>query len=98
MDKTQIICFVIIFVISGLYIAWRIYKNGLRKVAIELIVKAEATLHDNQEKFEAVCAGIIVKLPFPFSFIITTAIVEEFVQKVFDEVKIALDYRESEVK
>ena len=94
MDKTQIICFAVIIILTGLYIAWQIYKKGLRKVAIDLIVKAEATLQDNQEKFETVCAGIIIRLPFPLN-LIPTKLVEDFVQKVFDEIKIALDYRDN---
>lgn len=97
MDKTQIICFAVILILAGLYIAWQIYKKGLRKTAIDLIVRAEATLQDNQEKFESVCAGILIRLPFPLNLIPVT-FVEDFVQKVFDEIKVALDYRESEEK
>ena len=97
MDKTQIICLVVIIILAGLYIAWQIYKKGLRKTAIDLIVRAEATLQDNQEKFEAVCKGIIIRLPFPLS-LIPVKFVGDFVQKVFDEIKVALDYRESEEK
>lgn len=97
MDKTQIICLAVILILAGLYISWQIYKKGLRKTAIDLIVRAEATLQDNQEKFESVCAGILIRLPFPLNLIPVT-FVEDFVQKVFDEIKVALDYRESEEK
>lgn len=93
MDKVQIISLVIIIFFILFYTFWKIYKNGLRKVAIDLIVEAERTLNDNQEKFDTVCMAIIVRLPFPFS-LIPVSVIKDFVQKVFDEIKVALDYRD----
>ena len=48
MEITNIIAIVVILIIATLFIAWKIYKNGLRKVAIELIVDVEDLLKDNQ--------------------------------------------------
>lgn len=92
MDIMQIFCIAVILIITAIFIGWKIYKNGLRKTVIDLIVKVEDTIEDNQEKFNNVVMGIIEKLPFPFNIFITTTSIENFVQKVFDEVKVALDY------
>ena len=97
MEITQIIAITIIVLAAILYIAWKIYKNGLRKVAIELIVEVEEKLNDNEEKFNTVVNGIIMKLPLPFNLIITTNTVKKFVQTTFDEIKKALDYQKKEV-
>ena len=88
----EIILIAVIALLALYFIIWEIKKNGLRKVVIDLIVEAESTLDDNQEKFNQVVTGIINKLPFPFNMI-PTRFVSNFVQKVFDEVKIALDYQ-----
>ena len=93
MSSIQIISLVVIIIITVLFIAWKIYKNGLRKVAIDLIVEAEDTLKNNREKFISVVSKLIAQIPFPFSMLITEYSVEKFVQKVFDEIKIALDYQ-----
>ena len=89
---TQILAIVIIVLGAIFYIAWKIKKNGLRKVAIDLIVEVEEKIEDNQEKFNTVVNGIIMRLPIPLNFIITTNTVEKFVQSTFDEIKKALDY------
>ena len=98
MEVTNIIAIAVIGVIAALFIAWKIYKSGLRQTAIDLIVKVEEELEDNKEKFNTVVNGIIVKLPFPFNIIITTTTVEKFVQATFDEIKKALDYQKKEEK
>lgn len=92
MDIMQIFCIAVILIITAIFIGWKIYKNGLRGTVIDLIVKVEDTIEDNQEKFNNVVMGIIEKLPFPFNIFITTSSIEKFVQKIFDEVKVALDY------
>lgn len=92
MQLTQILLLVMIALALVIIIAWKIYKNGLRKVVIDLIVEVEETLSDNEEKFNMVVNGIIAKLPLPFNIIITTNTIKKFVQKTFDEVKKALDY------
>lgn len=97
MEITQIFIIVIFVLLAIIFVAWKIYKDGLRKTVIDLIVDVERNLKDNQTKFETVVNSILVRLPFPFNLIPASAI-ENFVQKTFDEVKKALDYRESEVK
>ena len=93
MDIMQIILLAVVVIITVFFIIWKIYKDGLRKTVIDLIVKVEDTIEDNQEKFNNVVMGIIEKLPFPFNIFITTTTIENFVQKTFDEVKKALDYQ-----
>ena len=97
MEVTNIIGIAVISLIAAIFIAWKIYKNGLRKTAIDLIVEVEERLENNEEKFNTVVNGIIVKLPFPFNVLITSKTVEKFVQAVFDEIKKALDYQKKEV-
>lgn len=92
MELTQIICLAVIVIFTAIFIAWKIYKQGLRKVAIDLIVQAEERIKDNREKFDTVVNAVIIRLPFPFNFLITTSTIEKFVQNTFDEIKKALDY------
>lgn len=95
MNIYVIILLIFLFLIVLAYILWQIKKNGLRSFIIECIVYAEDTLKNNQEKFNSVCTRVIAKLPFPFN-LIPTSFIEDFVQKVFDEVKVALDYEKKE--
>ena len=88
----NILCIIIFVLLILFFVLWQIKKNGLRKTIIDLIVEAEKTLTDNQDKFNQVCEGVINKLPFPFNLIPYTFIAK-LCQKVFDEVKIALDYQ-----
>ena len=97
MELTQILILVVIALSAIIILAWKIYKNGLRKTAIDLIVEVEEKLSDNREKFETVVNAIILRLPIPFNFIITTRSIEKFVQCTFDEIKKALDYQKKEV-
>ena len=96
MELTQILLLIVVVLAFIVIVAWKIYKNGLRKVVIELIVEVEETLSDNEEKFNTVVNAIITRLPIPFNFIITTNAVKKFVQKTFDEIKKALDYQKKE--
>ena len=93
MDIMQIILLAVVVIITVFFIIWKIYKDGLRKTVIDLIVRVEETLENNEEKFNTVVMGILSKLPFPFNIFITTTTIENFVQKTFDEVKKALDYQ-----
>ena len=97
MEVTNIIAIAVISLIAALFIAWKIYKNGLRKTAIDLIVEVEDRFRDNEEKFNTVVNGLIVKLPFPFNVIISASTIEKFVQATFDEIKKALDHQKKEV-
>ena len=96
MELTQILLLVIVILALIIIVAWQIYKTGLRKVIIDLIVEVEETLSDNEEKFNTVVNAIITRLPIPFNFIITTNAVKKFVQKTFDEIKKAFDYHKKE--
>ena len=95
MEITQIILLALLSIFSLLFIIWQILKNGYKEVVINLIVCAEKELKDNQEKFDMVVNGIIGKLPFPFN-LIPVSFIETFVQKIFDEIKIALDYQKTD--
>ena len=88
----EYVILIIAILIIGLFIAWQIYKNGLKPTIRSLIVEAERLLEDNQDKFNSVVNGVIVRLPIPFN-LIPISFIEKLCQKIFDEVKICLDYR-----
>ena len=83
------------FIVGIIYIAWQIKKNGLRGAVINLIVKAEDMYNkgDNEEKINYVIDKVIALLPLPFQLLITRETIRKFIQKVFDEIKKALDYK-----
>lgn len=95
MNIYTILLLIFLFLIVLTYILWQIKKNGLRQFVIECIVYAEDNLTNNKVKFEMVCDRVIGVLPFPFNLIPST-VIANFVQKVFDEVKIALDYKKKD--
>lgn len=86
---------IIAIIIIGLFIAWQICKNGLKPTIRSLIVEAERVLEDNQDKFNSVVNGVLARLPVPFN-LIPISVIEKLVQKIFDELKEALDYRPAE--
>ena len=88
----EYIFFIIAILIIAFFIAWTIYKDGLKETIVKLIVEAEKLLEDNQDKFNTVVNGVLVRLPVPFN-LIPVSFIERLVQKIFDEVKICLDYR-----
>ena len=88
----EYIFFIIAILIVAFFIAWTIYKDGLKETIVKLIVEAEKLLEDNQDKFNTVVNGVLVRLPVPFN-LIPVSFIERLVQKIFDEVKEALDYR-----
>lgn len=77
-----------------IYIAWQIKKNGLKEFATQMIIKAEDMYKkgQNDEKFNYVVEKVIAMIPMPLQLFITEDIVKNFIQKVFDSVKTALDY------
>lgn len=91
----EYIVLIIAILIIAFFVAWNIYKNGLKATIISLIVEAERLLDNNQEKFNSVVSGVLVRLPIPFN-LIPVSFIENLVQKIFDEVKICLDYRPEE--
>ena len=92
MDIFQIILMVLAVLFIIAYIAWVIYKNGLKSVVVHLIVEAERLLEDNQDKFNTVVNGVLARLPVPFN-LIPVSFIEKLCQRIFDEVKEALDYK-----
>ena len=86
---------VLVILVIAFFVAWQICKNGLKPTIRSLIVEAERLLEDNQDKFNTVVAGVLVRLPIPFN-LIPVSFIEKLVQKIFDEVKICLDYRPEE--
>lgn len=95
MGVIQIILLILLCIFALLFIIWEISKKGYRQVAIDLIVYAEKELKDNQSKFDMVVNGVLMALPKPFS-LIPLSLIEKFVQKIFDEIKIALDYQKTD--
>ena len=79
------------------FIGYAIYKiktKGLKAAAIEFIVNAEKEFKkgQNSEKMEYVYNALIALLPAPIKVFITKQTLINFIQRIFDEVKIALDY------
>lgn len=87
---------VIAFII---YIAWQIKKKGLKEFAIDMIIKAEDMYAkgQNSEKMlyvidkvkEVLATTTVGKI---ISIFITEENIENFIQKIFDNLKKALDY------
>ena len=77
-----------------IYIALQIKMNGLKDFATQMIVKAEDMYKkgQNDEKFNYVVEKVIAMIPMPLQLFITEDMVKNFIQKVFDSVKTALDY------
>ena len=85
-----------LFLIGAIvYIAWLLKKNGLRGTVIKLIVKAEEVYKqgENEEKLNYVIDKVVALIPMPFSLFITRSTVKKLIQKIFNEVKISLDYK-----
>lgn len=97
MTITQVIALIVICLITIFYVSWKVYKQGLKDVAISLILQAEKSISsgNGKEKFKMVVGGITAKLPFPFN-LIPVPVIEELVQSTFDTVKDLLDYRGEE--
>ena len=104
MNTTQMVisiaAIVLLVIAFGIWLTWQIKKKGLKQFAIDTIVEAEKQFNkgENQEKLNFVIDKIIAFLPVPLNLFITRNLVKNFVQKIFDQIKIALDYRESEVQ
>ena len=91
----EYVVLVLAILLIAFLIAWQIYKNGLKTTIVHLIVEAERLLENNQDKFNTVVNGVLVRLPVPFN-LIPVSWVEELVQAIFDEIKESLDYRPEE--
>lgn len=96
--SNEILCIIILVLaciaILG-YLYWMIKKNGLIPVVVKMIVAAEDQFEKgaNQEKINYVIDSLLEFLPKILRCFITRENVKSFVQKVFNSVKEALDYR-----
>jgi len=92
MLSTVIIIFGVCLALCTLYIS--VKNKGLRKVAIILIVDAEKAFQygKNSEKFNYVFENLYARLPTLLKILLTKEDITNFIQKVFDEIKISLDY------
>ena len=96
--SNEILCIIILILacvaILG-YLYWVIKKNGLIPVVVKMIVAAEDQFEkgENQEKINYVIDSLLEFLPKILRCFITRENVKSFVQKVFNSVKEALDYR-----
>ena len=93
----EILCIIILIVaciITLLTLWYKIQKEGLRNVAIRLIVIAEKNFGsgEGKKKMEMVVANIHKALPTPLNFFLTETMITNFVQMVFNEIKEALEY------
>lgn len=91
----ELIIITLFFIVAIIYIAWQIKKNGLRGAVVNLIVKAEDMYNkgDNEEKINYVIDKVIALIPMPLQLLITRTTIRNFIQKIFDETKKALDYK-----
>ena len=99
MSAEMIISISIIAIMAIVFIAYVCYQiktKGLRKAAIDFIVEAEEQFQqgENQEKLEYVLEALYVLVPGWVRLFVTKSAVVSFIEKVFAEVKVALDYRE----
>lgn len=97
--STQIIISIIVIslvvIAAAIFLFFEIKKKGLRKVAIEFIVLAEAKFAygKNFEKFNYVFDAVYELLPKVLKIFVTKAMIVKFIEKVFAEIKVALDYK-----
>ena len=94
--NTMCIIILILACVSILvYLLYRIKKDGLIPVVVKMIVAAEDQFEKgaNQEKIDYVIDSLLEFLPKILRCFITRENVKSFVQKVFNGVKEALDYK-----
>lgn len=86
---------VIILIVYIIDVVIQIKKQGFKKYIIKLIVDAESNFEygRNSEKFNYVFDRAYEFLPKSLKLLITKPMLIRFIQKVFDEIKLALDYK-----
>ena len=94
-----------IIILSGICIALctlyiSVKNKGLRQVAIILIVDAEKAFRygKNSEKFNYVFENLYARLPTLLKTLLTKEDITNFIQKIFDEIKISLDYQNTDIQ
>ena len=97
MENIVMICVLIAFAIVAVsLIVYNIRKLGLRQFAINLISQAENMAVKNSEKMDYCIDQFIKVIPSPINLFITREMIRMFIQKIFDEIKIALDTTKAE--
>lgn len=97
MENIVMICVLIAFAIVAVsLIVYNIRKLGLRQFAINLISQAENMAVKNSEKMDYCIDQFIKVIPSPINLFITREMIRIFIQKIFDEIKIALDTTKAE--
>lgn len=97
MENIVMICVLIAFAIVAVsLIVYNIRKLGLRQFAINLISQAENMAVKNSEKMDYCIDQFIKVIPAPINLFITREMIRMFIQKIFDEIKIALDTTKAE--
>lgn len=94
-NETVCILILLLYCLGVLcYLIYRIKKEGLRPVVIDLILEAEDSFEEgkNREKMEWVIEKVLYMIPKPFQLFLTVENVENFIQRIFDEIKEVLDY------
>lgn len=86
MNTIQIIAAVVIVVIAAILIVYKIKKQGLRKTAMDAIIKAEQTFQNGEAKLEMAVGVFISALKPPLNKI-PAKLVTMFIQSVFNEIK-----------
>lgn len=78
-----------------IYLLYRIKKDGLRATVVDLIVYAEDTFGsgEGQKKMDYVIDCFTEMLPAPLRLFVTANAIKSFAQEVFDQIKVALDYK-----
>jgi len=99
MDILSIVIISISVIIAFTYLIFAVKKQGLRKVAISLIVQAETMFEYgmNSEKFNFVFDRLYEAIPTILKLFFTKERVIEFIQMIFNEIKEALDYNNIKV-
>ncbi len=100
MNWLSIIIIAVAVIVAVIFLVYKIKKDGLRKVAIEFIVMAEQKFEygKNSAKFNYVFEAVYNLIPVWLKFIFTKPNVISFIQKTFKEIKVALDYQNTENK
>jgi len=93
-----LITLVVVIALFTLYIS--VKNKGLRVIAINLIVEAENAFKygKNTEKFNYVFENLYARLPTLLKLFLTKEDIIMFIQKVFDEIKISLDYQSLDIQ
>jgi C4-dicarboxylate transporter len=86
--------------IFAIYVYFQIKNKGLRELAINLIIEAENIFEEgkNSEKFDYVFEQFYSILPLILKLILTKKNIINFIQMVFEEIKISLDYDKNNKK